>query len=189
MTQQNERSNKGAVYASIIGLVLLANVALSTVGIFANHPTEAHKVVARQLDIFSLDNINGTDFSVAMNTPEYIAAEKSPEAQYTNTVSIVTFIINILGGTAIIGAVYYYLRRHHLTNKAVGVTVLLVSVGQLIPSIAAPYAATKYLGTEMPGIGTFVFMSAVGVIIMPFIVLVVAKLFEWQYNRKHSFEI
>jgi len=192
MIHKKEHSRKGLVYASIIGLVLAANILLSATMVFINYPTEAHRANARQLDVVSvnmLDTTDGADITKIMNSDSYKKAAASPEAHYTNTATIYTLLVDMVVSIALIGAVYYYLRKHRLTNKVVGVTVLLVCVGQLLPLVFTQFATAYYLGTLMPGIGSIAFMLFIGIVISPLVVAIIARIFDWYYNRKHSFVI
>ena len=191
MTKKTESGRKGRVYAGIIGLVLAANILLSAMIVFINYPTEAHRATARQLDVVSMSvfSENGSDFSQIMESEEYKKLTSSSEANYTNIATIYTLVFNLLASIAIIGAVYYYLRKHRIANKVVGATVLLVSLGQLLTIVFTPFATAWYLGSQMPGIGSFAFMLFIGIFVAPLIVAVIAKIFDWQYGRMHSFAI
>lgn len=189
MIHKTERGRKGRVYASIAGLVLAANIVLIAVTLFVNYPTEAHRAVARQLDTFSVNMLNGGDFTEIMDSDQYKKAAESPEAHYTNTATGYTLLLNTVFDVTLIGAVYYYLRKQRLSNNVVGVTALLVSVGQLLPFVFAPMISALYLGSSMPGIGPFAFMLFIGIVIAPLVILLFARLFDWHYNRKHSFVI
>jgi hypothetical protein len=189
MTHKKEQGRKGRIYAAIIGLVLAANILLSALIIFINYPTEAHRATARQLDVFSTNMLNGGDFTKIMNSDEYKKAAESPEATYTNTATWCTLLFNAVASIALIGAVYYYLRKHRLSNKAVGATVLLVSVGQLLPLVFTQFGAAYYVGTRMPGVGSIAFMLFIGIVVAPLVVLLFTRIFDWYYSRKHSFVI
>ena len=71
MIHKPKHSSKTRVYASIIGLVLVANILLSALVVFANYPTEAHRATARKLDVFSASMFNGGDFATIMDSEEY----------------------------------------------------------------------------------------------------------------------
>ncbi|MET0979763.1 MAG: hypothetical protein ABWX90_00725 [Candidatus Saccharimonadales bacterium] len=189
MNHKEKPSRKGKVYASIIGLVLAANILLSAVTVLINYPTEAHRATARQLDVLSVNMLNGEDFAKIMNSNEYKKAAESPEANYTNMATAYTLLFNVAASIALIGVVYYYLRNHRLSNKVVGATVLLVSIGQLLPLVFTQFGSAFYIGTQMPGIGSIAFMLFIGIIIAPLIIAIITRIFDWHYNRKHSFVI
>lgn len=189
MNRKAEHSRKGLVYASIIGLVLMANIVLSAAIVGINYPTEAHRATARQLDTLTANMFNGDDFAKIMDSDEYKNAAESPEAKYTNMVTIFTLLVNTIGSIAIIGAVYFYLRKHRLSAKPVGITVLLVCVGQLLPLVFTQFGSAFYIGTQMPGVGSVAFMLFIGIVIAPLVVLIITRIFDWYYNRKHSFVI
>ena len=189
MIHKTERGRKGRVYASIIGLVLAANILLSAATVFINYPTEAHRATARQLDVFSVNMMNGGDFTQIMDSDEYKKAAESPEANYMNTATGYILAFNAVANIALIGAVYYYLRKHRLSSKVVGATVLLISIGQLLPLVFTQFGSALYIGTVMPGIGSIAFMLFIGLVIAPLVVLLITRIFDWYYNRKHSFVI
>lgn len=189
MIHKTEHGRKGRVYASIIGLVLAANILLSAVTVFINYPTEAHRATARQLDVLSVNMFTGADITKIMDSDEYKKAAESPEANYTNTATGYTLLINAVINVTLIGAVYYYLRKQRLSNKVVGATVLLVSIGQLLPLVFTQFGSALYIGTLMPGIGSIAFMLFIGIVIAPLVILLFTRIFDWHYNRKHSFVI
>lgn len=189
MIHKQEKGRKGRIYASIIGLVLAANILLGALIVAINYPTEAHRTTARQLSELSMTMINGTDFTKVMETEEYKKLTTSPETEYTNTASGYTLVFNAIASVAIIGSVYYYLRKRRITTKVVGVTVLLVSVGQLLPLVLTQYGTVWFLGMQMPGIGPMAFMLFIGIVIAPLVIAVITRIFDWHYNRKHSFVI
>lgn len=189
MIHKTERGRKARVYASIIGLVLAANILLSAVTVFINYPTEAHRATARQLDVLSVNMFTGGDFSQIMNSDEYKKAAESPEANYTNMATAYTLLFNVVANIVLIGMVYYYLRKHRMSSKVVGATVLLVSIGQLLPLVFTQFGSAFYIGTLMPGIGSIAFMFFIGIIIAPLVIAIIARIFDWHYNRKHSFVI
>ena len=189
MIHKKETKRTGVVFASIIGLVFALNVVLSAAIIFVNYPTEAHRAVYRQLDTLNSSMWNGSDFTVVMESDEYKRLNGSPEANYTNVATTVTLVINALVSVAIIGGVYYYLRKHRITKRPVGSTVLIVTLGGLVPLILAAFAAAAYIGTPMPGAGHVVFMLFIGLVVAPLVILLISRIFEWHYDRKHSFVI
>lgn len=189
MTHKTNGGHKWRVYAAIIGLVMVTTILLDAVSVLTSYPTEAHRANARQLDVVNFDTIGNGDFAKIMESDEYKKVAESPESQYTNTATGSMLAVTAVASIALIGAVYYYLRKRRLTNKAVGMTVLLVSIGQLIPLVLAHFGTAAYLGTRMPGIESVLFALFIGIIFAPLIVLLFARIFEWQYNRKHSFVI
>ncbi len=189
MIHKPKHSSKTRVYASIIGLVLVANILLSALVVFANYPTEAHRATARKLDVFSASMFNGGDFATIMDSEEYKKAAESPEASYTNTATIYTLIFNMIASVGLIGMVYYYLRKHRITPKPVGMTVLLVSIGGLLPLILTQFGSALYLGTHMPGIGSVAFMLFIGMVVAPLVTLLITRIIDWYYTSKYSFVI
>lgn len=189
MISKTERGHKGRAYATIIGLVLAVNILMSAIIVFVNYPTEAHRAVARQLDVLSVNMLNGDDFTKIMDSKEYKSAAESPEANYSNMATAYTLLFNAVASIALIGAVYHYLRKRRFNTKFVGATVLLVSIGQLVPLVFTQFGSALYLGTRMPGIGSVAFMLFTGIVIAPLVILLVTRIFDWQYNRKHSFVI
>lgn len=189
MTHKAASGRKGKIYATIIGLVLAANIALTAAIVFINYPTESHRSVARQLDVLNTSMWTGSDWTTVMETDEYKELMASPESKYSDAAAIYTLIFNALASVAIIGGVYYYLRKHRVTNKPVGATVLLVTFGQLVSLVFAQFATAAYLGTQMPGVGSIAFMLFVGLVIAPLVIMLIVRIIDWHYNRKHSFVI
>jgi hypothetical protein len=189
MSDKRGVKHKGRIYATIVGLVFVANLLLNALVVFINYPTEAHRSVARHIDAASLQMFNGGDFAKIMESEEYKKVVESSEAQYTNLATFYTLVFSFLVSVAILGAVYYYLRKHRITNKPVWVTVLLVSLGGLLPLIITAFGTAMYLGTQMPGIGHIIFMLFIGLVMAPLVNAVITKIFDWHYNRKNSLVI
>jgi hypothetical protein len=189
MIHKKETKQIGLVFASIIGLVFALNVVLSAAVVLINYPTEAHRSVYRQLDALNSSMWSGSDFTVVMDSDEYKRLSGSPEANYTNIATTVTLLVNSVVSIAIIGGVYHYLRKHRITKRPVGATVLLVTLGGLVPLVLTAFAAAAYIGTPTPGVGHVVFMLFIGLVIAPLVIALIARIFQWYYNRKHSFVI
>lgn len=189
MINKKETKRTGLIFASIIGLVFALNVVLSAATVFVNYPTEAHRSVYRQLDMLNSSMWNGSDFTVVMDSDEYKRLSSSPEANYTNVATTVTLLVSSAASIAIIGGVYHYLRKHRVTKRPIGATVLLVTLGGLAPLILTAFGAAAYIGTPTPGIGHVVFMLFIGLVIAPLVIALIARIFQWYYNRKHSFVI
>lgn len=189
MIHKSELGRKRRTYASIIGFVLAANILISALIVVINYPTEAHRTTARQLNELSMTMLNGSDFTQVMETEEYKKLTASPENSYSNTSAGYLLVFNAIASVAIIGGVYYYLRKRRITTKIIGATVLLVSLGQLLPLVLTQYGTAWYLGTQMPGIGPIVFMLFIGLVMAPLVIALITRIFDWYYNRKHSFVI
>ena len=189
MSDKAKGIHKGRTHAKIIGLVFIANILLSAIMILLNYPTEAHRSVARQMEAFTNRMMSGEDFSKIMDSQEYMSLASSAEANYMNIASFALLGLNIIVSVAIVGAIYYYLRRNRTTTKPVLATTLLASAGGLLPLILAAYATTWFVGVQQPGISHVIFMLFIGVVIGPLVNALIARIFEWYYNRKHSFVI
>lgn len=189
MSNKGNIKHKGRIYAAIIGLVFAASMLLNALVIFINYPTQAHRSVARQIDAMSLQMFNGSDFTAVMDSDEYKKAVESPEAHYTNLATFYTLALSVVVSVGILGAIYYYLRKHRISGNPVWTTVLLVSAGGLLPLIIAAFGTSMYLGTQMPGIGHVIFMLFIGLVMAPLVNAVIVKIFDWHYNRKNSLVI
>ena len=189
MNHKPERIHKGRLYASIIGLVFVANMLLNAVMIFLNYPTESHRTVARHMEAFTTQMMKGEDYSEIMNSQEYIYVSSSPEANYLDIASFALLGLSVLVTTVILGTIYYYLRRHRTTSRPVLATALLASAGGLIPLILAAYGTAWFVGMQLPGIGHIVFMLFIGLVMGPLVNALITRIFEWHYNRKNSFVI
>ena len=189
MNHKTVSGHKRNVYAAIIGLVLVVNILLNAASIFISYPTEAHRATARQLDVISVNMLGGDDIGKIMDSESYKKAAESHEANYSNAANAYTLIVSWIAGIALIGAVYRYVRTRRLSKKVVRDTVLLVSIGQFLPLLFTHIGMALYLGTQLPGLGTILFMAFIGIVIAPLVVLLFARIFDWYYNRKHSFVI
>jgi hypothetical protein len=189
MIKKEEPASKWRIYAAIIAAVFAVNMLLNVVTIALNYPTESHRSVARQLDVFSVNMMSGQDFTTIMDSDEYKKVAQSSEAKYMDAATMYLLALSLIVTVTIIGTVYYYLRKHRTTAKPVGATVLLVTIGGLLPLILSAYMATMYIGLQMPGIGHVVFMLFIGLVIAPLVNAVITRIFDWHYNRKHSFVI
>lgn len=182
-------SNKWQSLAIITAVISLLLIALSIFSIAAAYPTESHKSVTRELQRLDEKAFGQQDFTTIINSEKYKTLAASPEQQYITKASFAMLIVNVIVNVAIIGIVYRYIRKHRLTAHPVGATVITVTIGTFMSLIFTTYFNAFYLGVALPQIALILFGIFICLVITPLIVAVIARIFQWSYNRKHSFVV
>lgn len=184
MSNKEDIKRKGCIYAAAIGLVFAASLLVNALTVFINYPTEAHRSAARQIEEMSVETLmQGNSTS---NLEKYKKLSESAEIEYITAASIGVLFLSLAATVVMIGVVYNYLRKRHVTEKPVFVTAVVVTLGTLISTAIFAYLSAMYVGVELPRIG-FLFGSVVMSAVLSLLInAVIARFFELRYNRKYS---
>lgn len=175
------------IWLKITGLLLVVNILVIIVGSYIVYPTQAHRDVSRQLTEMSQKFVTA-DGTPVYETTAYKNLESTAEAQYSLVANIVVGVADFVLTVVLVGLVYNYLRKNRISknHKEVGMTVTTNTVAAVLSwGVTLPLILNVF-GTNMLSTGMIIFQLVALTIISLVIFFIVARIFEWQYNRKHS---
>ncbi|MGB4768577.1 MAG: hypothetical protein WBP22_04935 [Candidatus Saccharimonas sp.] len=175
------------LWTKITAFLLVINVVIALVGSYIVYPTQAHRDVSRQLTDMSQRFVTD-DGQPVYETAAYKQLESTSEASYMAAANVAIGVVDFVITIILTGAVYRYLRKNRLSknHKEVGVTVLTSTVAVVLGwALTLPLVA-QISGAGMPSTGMIVFQLVAITLISMLIFFIIARIFEWQYNRKHS---
>ncbi len=187
-TKTAKKQDKGfSLWAKITAMLLMANVLVALIGSCIVYPTQAHREISRQLTEMNQQFVTDSGKPI-YETAAYKQLNATPEAKYMATANIAVGVVDFIISIVLVGAVYNYLRKNRLSKnrKEVGITVL-TNTGAVIVgwALTLPLLA-RISGAGMPSTGMIVFQFVGIALISLLIFFIIARIFEWQYNRKHS---
>jgi phage-related minor tail protein len=187
MTTTKPRPGNIKIYAAIVALTLAATIAVSSIGMFVTYPTDAHRTNAAQLSKLQNSAFSNGSSANVFETSEYKDLAENDLADYSNMATLYSAVGELIASIVIIGLTYTYLRSRRVTKHAVGMTVLLLSISSLISSIILTAMQTFVIGIEPLSVLVLGLTSIAGILFGALVVYVIARIFDWRYNRKHSF--
>ena len=176
-----------SLWAKITALLLVVNVLVALIGSYIVYPTQAHRDVSRQLAEMNQRFVTD-DGKPVYETAAYKQLESTPEAKYMTAANIGVGVVDFILTIILVGAVYTYLRKNRLSknHKEVGVTVVTSTVAVILGwALTLPFVA-QISGVGMPSVGMIIFQLVGITLISLLIFFIIARIFEWQYNRRHS---
>jgi hypothetical protein len=184
----NNKSNTVGICSVIIVLVAIIGIVTSSVSMLATYPTPNHRTVIRQFNELNRKAQQG-DFKKVLESAEYKELQATPEMSYSVTASIIATIIETILGVAIIGYIYYYLRRSRLVKKATAATTWLYVLGSSLVIPVVVYLESAVVTQRPPELVDTILIIIANLTIGTAITYLVARLFKWNYDRKHSFAV
>lgn len=180
---------KWKLYSGLVALIAAVTFGFSVLTVFVSYPTAEHRRVGQEIAKIDDKALTSENFEKLINSDRYRELSRSTENNYTKRMSIGSGILSMIINVAIVVALYRYLRRHYITTKPVGVTVLIITIAGAIEMLPSIYASEF-----ITGIKTEPFMMVALLIAAPFaigfsalITFLIAKITEWHYNRSHGF--
>lgn len=174
-------------FVNITVAITLMLLTLNIVTLIGSYPTQSHRNVAHSLQTLDEQAFAQQDFTTVTHSKEYTTLTATPEQHYSSIASAIFLVVTIVVNIAIVGGVYRYVRKHRVTTKPVQTTVILVTIGGLLPLIMTAYIGSMYLNMPLPQLGHVIFMLFIGLVMTPLVVAVMTRIFQWFYDRKHSF--
>lgn len=183
-TKQQPKS-KWIMLSTIFAITSLVMIATASIGLYAAYPTERHREVARQF----IDISSSPSGDLDLDSDGYRALEATPEAIYSRNVDIVSTILQIAIFVAIVRFVYVYLRKQRSTKNPISATVAVVVLANTLSALAIVYIGDYYLGTTTMPFPLMLLLVAFTSAITLLLTYLLARLFKWHYDKRHSFDI
>lgn len=184
----NKVKGKWAKLVVITAALTVISIAFAAGSMYIAHPTEEHKQVTREFAKLSMSEeaySNPTFFE----RKEYRDLESSEQNQHTVRVGFASALVGLVGGIALLVAVYHYLRRYRVTKNAVTATVLTSVIAGMLSSMVMAFVEPWFIGSKLYDpllMGGVLFFTLL--ISLPLTYLVV-RIIKWNYDRKHSFVV
>lgn len=179
--------SKLKTYIAIIAVVLGITFSASVVSSIATYPTSEHRQNARELSVMDSKLFNGEISPEILDSEEYKSLSNNTYGQYSAIAGIVVLVLQFGLMVYVVGAIYRYIRTRRLTNHTAWVTTLLYSVAGIIAMAPTLLFDNWYTGYPLPSAGMLILTVVAAVIFGTLITYLVARIYQWYYNRKHSF--
>lgn len=190
--------DKWSVYGILLVIFTFGSFALWAMGGLVGYPTAAHREVDvkiseltgkawAQQDIEKLDE--------ALQSPELIGLQNTPEAKYSSAVNLISGLIQIAVWVVAIGFVYSYLRRKRISKDQAMTIAVIDGLSAVILFPFTFILAGVFYPASMsivPGVDNTIVVVAAVPFVFGFSVLltyIVARIFQWRYNRKYNFTV
>lgn len=189
MSEKVTDVKKGNKWKVLIGLaavltILYAGFAVLTTLIV--YPSEAHRESYRQMQEVPYTLTEGKSLQSSMEKLD--ALSEKPAAKYSERVGWIMNVASLILSIAAIGFVYNYLRKNHISTNAALSTSFVEATAATVATLAQIPMSMLYL-RHSPSIA----MAAVTLIVTFIFSLafsyLVARIFQWRYDRKHSFVV
>lgn len=188
MTQS--RKPLGKLYASIIAIVAVVLFTTGAVLTYAAYPTTAHRDISRQQS--ELLEANGGTFNFeAYDNPAFIKLTETPEAKHSANINGIQTYLGFAIYVVLVGCIYNYLRRRNVSRsrRTIGLTAVLITIGNTLSMLLLQYPNSYLSGTPLK-FDSLYFVGLLGSIILTLVIsFVIAAIFEYFYNKKHSFQV
>lgn len=189
MQKQSITKSPRKVYAAIVGISVAVVFTVGLLSTWAAYPTSAHRDTAREQQQIINTQGDGAFNIDALGSKEYTTLANSKEATYSSWAYGIASFIQFFVYCSLLGLVYNYLRRKNVspTRRALGATTFLVVLGSQIASILLLFPTHWFTAQPMSwGIWTIP-LYALSFVVSLGLSFIVVWLFEWGYNKRHSF--
>ena len=176
--------------AAITVLLAVVYVAFSVIMMYISHPTQTHRDITRQN--YELQSSMWSSMDSEESFEEYEnkldALAEKPEAQYIAKLQVVEIVASLAVSVVIIGLLYNYIRKNRLAGDATWATVItdviatLISVAAIVPIYGLFY---NYHQPLLEVVFMLIGAATLGLVFT----YIVARIFQWRYDRKHSFVV
>lgn len=169
----NASAKKTAVQLRRTTLIIVAAYTILSIGmLLVTYPTQMHRDSARGFSI--VEGQSGNE-AKTVDVPEY-----------TKIMHTVSGVVQLTAAVAGVSVVYYYFRTHQIAKHAHSSTVWVNTIGLTVAAVVSAIVASQYLSYVLTPLA--ILGAAVGAFIFNFVICyIIALLFQWYYNRKHSF--
>lgn len=189
-TKRKNIQPKWKIYLILTLLIAAGTTALDFGMMLVSYPTDKHREVSRSLARLDSEAFSaGQDMTKVLESDKYLSLKNSTENAYSTRMSIASGIVSVVIAVSITVAMYRYLRRHNITRRAVGATVLISVLATFISAIPGIYM-TQWLTVDSLDPIVIIMMIAATPFAIGFVALasfLIAKAAEWHYNRSHGF--
>lgn len=191
VSQKSKKETKSpwGLYAKITALLTVVCIVTTLASTYIPHPTQAHRDTSSQLTKLEVKGFTEGFDSKVYDSKEYKELFNSPETRYTTSAMFAVMFADMIVTIVLIGVTYNYLRKNYVsrTRRALGATVATNLIASLIAWLVTLPAVAAITATPIPDpimiAGTGVLFVITGFIIF----YLITRIFEWRYNRKHSF--
>lgn len=189
--------SRWSAWGILLAIYMAGSLGLYAASGIASFPTQAHRDVASEYSKLSAKAWEQEDVTKALEDPKLKALESSPETKYSGIATIATTIVHVVAWIVFVGLAFNYLRKNRIGKEQAMAVALIEALGTVILMLPMLFL-TPYVGYPkdpygfIPGIDPVV-QTLIG---MPFafifsvlITYLVARIFQWRYDRKYNFAV
>jgi Kef-type K+ transport system membrane component KefB len=185
-------TSKWKIYSGLVLLIAIGMLGYNVITVYVSYPTQKHREVARQiteLDRRAYGSPSDQNPEGILKSAEYQTLQKSSENQYSSRSGIASGILGLILYVGVVATTYRFLRKHLVTRKPVGATVLINMVAATIVAAPTLYITQWIMGTGIDPLMGLLLLAALPftVVFSVIITFIVAKITEWHYSRSHGF--
>lgn len=186
---KKETKTPWGLYAKITALLTVVGIVTMLASTYIPHPTQAHREVSSQLTKLEARGFSEGFDSKVYDSKEYKELFSSPETKYTTAAIMILGLIDLVITVVLVGVTYNYLRKNHIsrTRRALGATVMTNLISGMIAWIVTLPAVAAITATPMPDLGMIAITLVLYIFTGLIILYLITRIFEWRYDRKHSF--
>lgn len=180
---------KWKVYTILIAIIAVGMLVFNFGTAYLAYPTEKHRSVAASLNDLSQQAMADGNSLEVIESDEYKTLAATTENVYSTRMGIGSGVLSLIITVAITVAVYRYLRRHSVTPRPIGGTVLVSVVVSVVTAVASVLYGMwlSPIKTESPMFLALLAAVPFAVAISALFAFLIAKVAEWHYNRSHGF--